>query len=179
MAGVSLLSRSGGGPEHLYRMCREAEETRTLSASVAITMFCAELSFTQVDVCVTLRGGIQVSYSKWKARQAMILLMLACSVANADSIGSSSGGLGHRSGSTGVPLHQYAAKLTGFSPFLSPSLWINPRPRTLPARFLLPAAELRPLHSSSVVEQTIDLVQYFFQQLVTGREIRSSPKRNK
>ena len=71
-----------------------------------------------------------------KARYAMILFVLVCSAANANSISSLSDTSASRYRSAQVPSHQHAARLTGVSPFFIPSSWSEPRPRTDSARFL-------------------------------------------
>jgi hypothetical protein len=96
----------------------------------------------------------------------MILLMLVCSLANADSITSLLDKSTPLSEYGGVPVHQYAARLTGFNPLWNPSLWIDPRPRATPTRLLLLVEQPRPLHTSGVADQALDLVLALFQRLI-------------
>jgi hypothetical protein len=145
----------------------------------AIAIFTADFTFTWLVVCVTLRWGVPVSCSRSKVRHAMILFMLARSLANADLIGSFSDTSAPRSWNGGVPLHQYAARLTGFSPFLSPSLWIDPTPRTIPVRFLVPVDKARQQRSSSVAEQTLNLVLDLFQSVFMGHPRPKTGARNR
>jgi hypothetical protein len=66
----------------------------------------------------------------------MILLMIACELASADSITDFSGKSALRFGNERVRLHQYAARLTGFNP-LTPHGWVDPRLRSVPVRFFV------------------------------------------
>ena len=95
----------------------------------------------------------------------MILFILVCRIANADSINSFSGVSASRFGNAEVPLHQYAAGLTGFRPFFGPSLWNDPRHRTIPVGFVHSTEWRLPQHTS-LGNQTLDLFVYFFRHLV-------------
>ena len=111
-----------------------------------------------------------MSCSGSKAQCAMIFLMLVCGVAYADSIDTFSDKSAPLSANGEVPLHQYAARLTGASPVWSSSLSINSRSQAIPTRFLVLEDQPRQLRTSSTFDQTIDMVLYFFQHFVMGRE---------
>jgi hypothetical protein len=123
-------------------------------------------SFTQLAGCVILRWGTLVSCNRSKARYAMILLMLVCSLANADSITNLLDKSTPLSENRGVPVLQDVARLTGLNPLLNPSLWIDPRPRATPVRLLLLVEQPPPLHTSSVADQAIDFVLALYQRLM-------------
>jgi hypothetical protein len=113
-----------------------------------------------------------VSCSGSKAQRAMILLMLVCNVAYADSINNFSDKGASLSVNGGVPLHQYAARLTGVSPFWSSSsfLSIDSSSPAMPTRFLILEDQPRQLRTSSTFDQAIDMVLYLYQHFVMGRE---------
>jgi len=96
----------------------------------------------------------------------MILFVLVCSVANAKSISSLSDTSASLYRSAQVPSHQYAARLTGVSPFFIPSSWSEPRPRTDSARFLHLLVWDLPQHTSSSGNQTLDLVWDVLQHFI-------------
>jgi hypothetical protein len=97
-------------------------------------------------------------------------LMLVCSVAYADSINSFSDRPALLSASGTVPLHQYAARLTGVSPFWSSSLWTDTTPPAIPIRFLISDEESRQLRTSSSFDRTIDIVMYLYRNVFMGRQ---------
>lgn len=111
-----------------------------------------------------------MSCSGTKAQLAMILLLLVCSVAYADSINSFSDKSAPLSVNGRVPLHQYAARLTGVSPFWSPSSAIGSRRPAVPTPFLILEDQPRQLRTSSTFDQTIDMVLYLYQHFVMGRQ---------
>jgi len=94
--------------------------------------------------------------------------MLVYSVANAGSINSFSDVSASRFRSAEVPLHQYAARLTGISPFFGPSLWDDPRRRAIPVRFAYSPEWDVPQHTSTSGNQTLDFVVNLFQHLVAA-----------
>jgi hypothetical protein len=114
-----------------------------------------------------------VSSSGSKAQRAMILSLLICSVANADSINSF--GFSDKSAplsvNGGVPLHQYAARLTGVSPFRRSSLSLSiDSSSPIPTRLLILEDQPRQLRTSSTFDRTIDIVLYLYEHFVMGRQ---------
>jgi len=111
-----------------------------------------------------------------RARFATILLMLVCGVAYADSINGFSDRSALRAASGGLPLHQYAGRVTGISLFWGSSLGIGSRPTALPIRYLIPEEDSLQLRTSSTFDRTIDLVVYLYRNVVMGkqRKLRSS-----
>jgi hypothetical protein len=102
----------------------------------------------------------------------MILLMMVCTVAYADSINNFSDKAAPFSVNRGVPLHQYAARLTGVSSFWSSSsfLSIDSSSPAVPTPFLILEDQPRQLRTGSTFDQTIDIVLYLYQHFVMGRE---------
>jgi len=87
----------------------------------------------------------------------MILLVALSGMAKAGSLGAFS------DASTPVatrlgPAYQNAARLTGVSPFLTPSLWINAKPRMVPVHFVVTAEQLTPQRAGTLADQTLDLM---------------------
>jgi len=100
----------------------------------------------------------------------MILLAIACGLANADSITDLSGKSGLGFGNGRVPLHQYVAKLTGFNPPLTSYGWVNPRPRSIPVRFLPLIDKAPPARSITGFERDIDFLISVLQHLFVGKQ---------
>jgi hypothetical protein len=102
-------------------------------------------------------------------RYAMILLMIACELANADSITDFSGKSALHFGNKRVPLHQYAARLAGFDPPLTSHGWVDPRRRSVPVRFfLLTDQGLPSARSITEFERDIDFLISVLQYLFLG-----------
>ena len=99
----------------------------------------------------------------------MILLVVACSRAPAESISGFSGksALGCRN--DGTPLHQCAARLTGLHPLRS-SFWVDPRPHTVPVRLLLFTDDSPPARNMTEFERDLDLVLSFLQRMFLAKE---------
>ncbi len=115
-----------------------------------------------------------MSRSSSKARYAMILLTLVCTVANADSLNV----LSDKSAPPLMsqrddPVRQYE-RLTGFRGPSCSSWWIDSKPHAVPVRFLF-LFQAPPSHTGGTFDQAIDLVLYLFEHLVMGhpRKIKS------
>jgi hypothetical protein len=98
----------------------------------------------------------------------MMLSMLACSVVNAGSISSFSDISASRFRNAEVPLHEYAARLTGVSPFAGRSLWDDSIRQAMPVRFAYSPDWDAPQHTNSTSSQTLDLVISLFQHLIAA-----------
>jgi hypothetical protein len=132
--------------------------------------------------------------SKYKLRFATILLMIlltiACGMANADpianpianqSIGCGKANAGSVTEFSGecalrfrierVLRHSPAAGLTGFDSVFTSVHWIDPRPRTTPVRFFLGINQGRaPAPGATEFERDLYFVVDAFQHLVFGKQ---------
>lgn len=112
--------------------------------------------------------GRSVSCSGSRVGCVMILSMLVCSVATADSFTSFSDMSASRFRNAGVPLHEVAARLTGVSPFAGPFLPNDSRREPMPVRFVYSPDWDAPQHTYSSGNQTLDLVIGLFQHLIAA-----------